>query len=85
MSYKDREGASTGTMSLEGPPPPCMFIAAEINFTERGLTVSYPDFSDNGENRNVFSKGGHKGAFSTILFFSNLIFLSSRDLNTKGK
>ena len=60
-------------------------IAAQIIFTERGLTVSYPDFSDNGENRNVFSKGGHKGAFSAILFFSNLIFLSSRDLNTKGK
>ena len=39
------------------------YIAAIIIFTVRGLTLSYKDFSYNGENGYVFSKRGLNGAY----------------------
>ena len=47
---------------------PDLYIAAIIIFTVRGLTLSYRDFSYNGENGYVFTKRGVNGAFSATQF-----------------
>ena len=45
------------------------YIAAKINFNERGLTISYPVFHTmHGENRYLFSKGAYKESFQQINF-----------------